>query len=779
LIFGGQRPVKTHGSQMMDAITERAEEIFYHAAKAQDFDERAAYVERACAGDAALRRKVEDLLRSQSGGEELFRDGTLAITLMTEMTHSLSGKTEAVAAAENLQELVGPYKLLQKIGEGGCGVVYMAEQQQPLRRLVALKIIKLGMDTKAVIARFKAEQQVLALMDHPNIARVLDAGATTSGRPYFVMELVRGIKLTTYCDENKLGVSARLKLFSEVCHAVQHAHQKGIIHRDLKPSNILVTLDGGRASPKVIDFGIAKAIAGPLTGNTLSTGFSQFLGTPAYMSPEQAEMNGLDTDTRTDIYSLGVVLYELLVGRPPFDPETLVSSGLDAMRKTLRESEPNLPSTLFATLPGDDSIAAANLRHTEPKTLISQLRRDLDWVVMKALEKDRRRRYETANGLALDVRRYLENEPVLARPPSRLYRFQKLVLRNKTVFAAVAVACFALLAALGIAMWFLIREKESRQKEAQLREIADQARENEAKLRLEAETQAKINQAAILLSRNKFAEADDLVGKIDLPVMRPSLEAAGVFRNLATWNIQQGHWEAAANRMLKLMQANEIDKTDMTDAATEQLIKVAPVLVLIGDTNSYRRFVHSVIARFSKSSDPVAAEHVIKASTILPMDAETLQSLVPLVGVAEKSLAGELPKSTSDRHWFAWRAFALARYEYRRGNFTNTVAWSQKCIAISKNEAARIMGCNALLALAYHQLGQTNEANQALSEARGLLGNRFPEGLVRGLPTNFDPVGSWHAWIESLLLLNEATEAVDGTTPPPLIPVAVSESSEE
>ncbi|HTL72671.1 MAG TPA: protein kinase [bacterium] len=764
---------------MMDAATERAEEIFHHALSVQDPGERQAYVEQACAGDAAIRFKVQELLRLQSGGEELFRYGTPAITLMTEIAGSLAGTAEAASEDENIQTPVGPYKLLQKIGEGGCGVVYMAEQQEPLRRLVALKIIKLGMNTKAVIARFKAEQQALALMDHPNIARVLDAGATASGRPYFAMELVRGIKLTTYCDENGLDVPARLKLFIAVCHAVQHAHQKGIIHRDIKPSNILVTLDGGVPSPKVIDFGIAKAIAGRLTGSTMSTGFNQFLGTPAYMSPEQAEMSGLDVDTRTDIYSLGVVLYELLAGRPPFDQQMLLNSGLDAMRRTLREIEPKLPSTLLVTLPDDDFATVAKRRHTDPKTLVSQLRRDLNWVVMKALEKDRRRRYETANGLALDVRRYLENEPVLARPPSRLYRFQKLVLRNKVVFAAGAVATLALVAGLGTAMWFFVREKESRQGEARLRVIADQARENEAMLRREAETQVKINQAAILISRNKFAEADDLVDKIDLPVMRPSLEAAGLFRNLADWHISQGHWQAAANRMLTLVKANEIDKTDMTDAATEELIKVGPVLVLIGDTDDYRRFTRSLIARFSQSSNPVAAEHVIKASTLLPMDAGTIQSLTPLVNVAETSFNNAAPKSIPDIHWMAWRAFALARFEYRSGNFTNAIAWSRKCMAISKTESSRIIGCDAMLALAYQKLGQTNEAEQALADARTLLGSRFPDGLSKGLPTKTDPAGSWHAWVESLLLLNEAVETVEGVAPPPLIPVSASPPSLE
>src|ERR1041385_644468 len=315
----------------------------------------------------------------------------------------------------------------------------MADQEQPVRRRIALKVIKLGMDTKSVIARFEAERQALAIMDHPNIAKVLDAGATTAGRPYFVMELVRGVRITDYCDQNRLPTRARLDLFIKVCRAIQHAHQKGIIHRDIKPSNILVTMHDGVPVPKIIDFGIAKAIQGKLTDLTVYTDLHQFIGTPAYMSPEQAEMSGLDVDTRADIYSLGVLLYELLAGSTPFDPKELMASGLDAMRKTIREKEPPRPSTRLATLGADQLTTTAKRRSADKSKLLHQLKGDLDWIVMKCLEKDRKRRYETANGLAADINRHLNNEPVVARPPSRLYRFRKSVQRNRLAFAAAAV----------------------------------------------------------------------------------------------------------------------------------------------------------------------------------------------------------------------------------------------------------------------------------------------------------------------------------------------------
>jgi WD40 repeat protein/serine/threonine protein kinase len=346
-----------------------------------------------------------------------------------------------VATAENPGDMVGRYKLLQIIGEGGCGTVYLAEQEEPVRRRVALKVIKPGMDTRQVIARFEAERQALAIMDHPNIAKVFDAGATDAGRPYFVMELVRGIRITDYCDQHQLAVPERLGLFIQVCQAIQHAHQKGIIHRDLKPSNILVTLHDGVPVPKVIDFGIAKATTGQrLTDKTLFTAFEQFIGTPAYMSPEQAEISGLDIDTRSDIYSLGVLLYELLTGSTPFGPKDLAASGLDALRKTIREKVPLRPSTRLTQLQQDPQSQIATRK--------SKIANDLDWIVMKCLEKDRTRRYETANGLAADLKRHLACEPVTARPPSRWYEFRKSVRRHKFGFAATAAVILVL--ALGV-----------------------------------------------------------------------------------------------------------------------------------------------------------------------------------------------------------------------------------------------------------------------------------------------------------------------------------------
>jgi len=458
--------------------------IFSEALEKKDTGERADYLDKACGNDAELRAKVEALLKAHQQAGDFLEVPVLG----PDVTLDTSPLTEGPGT------IIGRYKLLEQIGEGGFGVVYMAEQQEPIRRRVALKIIKLGMDTKQVIARFEAERQALAMMDHPNIAGVLDAGATETGRPYFVMELVKGIPITEYCDKNNLDTQQRLELFIDVCKAVQHAHQKGIIHRDIKPSNVMITLHDGKPVPKVIDFGIAKATSHRLTEKTLFTKYAQMIGTPEYMSPEQAEMSGLDIDTRTDIYSLGVLLYELLTSATPFDAKELREAGYIQMQRIIRETEPLKPSTKLGTM-GDALTDIAKHRQSSAALLPKLVRGDLDWIAMKTLEKDRTRRYETANELAMDIQRHLSNEPVEASPPSAIYRIRKFIRRHAGSVAMAALVAGAIVLGLVVSTVMYFR--------------AEQALGREAAARAEAERQASISQAV-----NEFLN-NDLLASVD------------------------------------------------------------------------------------------------------------------------------------------------------------------------------------------------------------------------------------------------------------------------
>lgn len=439
-----------------------SENEMFEVARSLPENEREAFLETACGNNSEVRERLEKLLLAYDGSEAFFDDASSEVN-----QHYCS-------LMEKPGDSVGRYRLLEKIGEGGCGVVYKAEQTEPVRRQVALKLIKVGMDTRAFISRFEAERQALALMDHSSIARVFDAGSTPKGRPYFVMELVNGMMITEYCDRHSLSLEDRLELFTQVCRAVQHAHQKGVIHRDLKPSNILVATDERPPAPKVIDFGIAKAVQGKLTDRTVFTACEQFLGTPAYISPEQALLKYVDIDTRADIYSLGVLLYELLVGRTPFDPKELSQAGFDEMRRIIREAEPPRPSARLITMSQAELTTIAQYRRTDPSQLIRTVRGDLDCIVMKTLEKDRTRRYEAASALGADVLRYLKDEPVLAVRPSASYRFRQFVRRNKLALgsAALVVASLVIGSVVSLGLYFKAKSAEATARSAAAQAIS-------------------------------------------------------------------------------------------------------------------------------------------------------------------------------------------------------------------------------------------------------------------------------------------------------------------
>jgi hypothetical protein len=716
---------------------------------------RRAFLDEACAGAPDLRARVEALLAAGQDADVFFKDA-VRFDLPLSADPAGPGESEDVAfsANEDLGTRVGRYKLLQNIGEGGGGVIYLAEQEEPIRRRVALKVIKLGMDTKRVIARFEAERQALAMMDHPNIARVFDAGATEKGRPYFVMELVRGIKITDYCDQHNLDTDQRLDLFVQVCHAIQHAHQKGIIHRDIKPSNVLVTLHDGVPVPKVIDFGIAKATEFRLTDKTLFTAYEQIIGTPAYMSPEQAEMSGLDVDTRSDIYSLGVLLYELLTSRTPFDPKKLLQHGLDGMRRTLREQEPQRPSTMVTTLQHTELTATAEHRRAEPPKLISLLRGDLDWIVMKALEKDRRRRYETANGLAMDIKRYLSGEAVMARPPTRLYRFQKLVRRNKVVFAAGGAVAAALLAGLIVSTRLYFLERAAHRRAVVAEQQAELEQANEAELRRRAETREKITQATVLINQENIDDADQLIKDVSIP--RPTVEGSLVFRTLGEYHALRNQWKDAAARFRVLSQ---IDQNDGWDACTLDYLRYAPALIEDGDIAGYEHFRQMAVAHLGASKLPFA-DRVVKISLLLPANERLLKALQPQVDIAERSIATNTD-ANGDIFLAAWRSVSLALMEYRRGNFKKAADWCQQSLNYPEHIAPRSAAARIILAMSDHELGKTAEARAQLAEARETVENKFKSQLDQGSPVQ----GFWFDWVFARILLGEATALIQGNPP--------------
>jgi hypothetical protein len=556
------------------------------------------------------------------------------------------------------------------------------------------------------------------------------------------MELVYGVKITDYCDQNRVGMQERLELFIQVCNAVQHAHQKGIIHRDLKPSNIMVTMHDGVPVPKVIDFGIAKATEQRLTDKTLFTSYAQLMGTPAYMSPEQMELSGLNLDTRSDIYSLGVLLYELLTGRTPFDTTDLLKLGVEELRRTVCEREPLSPSAKLRTLNNEELTKTARRLQVEPPRLVSQLRGDLDWIVLKCLEKDRTRRYATANGLAEDIERYLKEEPVLARPPSQLYRLQKLVRRNRIVFLLGAATAAALLLGSIISTWLLIKEREA------LRS-AETARAKERQLRRDAESRENVTRAALLASQERYKEADRLMGETQLE--KPSVEAETVLRRLGEWHAATGRWQEATERFGAL---DKVNRHNNLDGITMDYLRLGPALIESGDLSGYERFRNDVVARFA-GIDSLFASRIVKASLLLPANRKLMQDLQPQGEVVERNV-GAMDQSghAAVAYEGGWDSLSLGLLEYRRGNYEKATNWCLHCLSYSLSIPHRNATAQVILAMCYRQMNQRSKALLAWSTGLQLIQDRFQRGLVQG--NNAE--GFWFDWIIARILSRECQE---------------------
>lgn len=719
------------------------QELFITAAELADAGERRAFLDQACGSDHVLRTEIEELLCHDAENPEFLPDDL----------PGFSALADKILVTEKPGTIIGPYTLLEQIGEGGFGVVFMAEQLQPVRRKVALKIIKPGMDSRQVISRFAAEQHALALMDHPHIARVLDAGATAAGRPYFVMELLHGKAITEYCGQQSAGLNDVLMLFLDVCRAVQHAHQKGVIHRDLKPSNVLVTEQNGEPYVKVIDFGIAKAIHPNLVDGSNNTGFSQMLGTPMYMSPEQATMSD-DIDTRSDIYSLGVLLYELLTGLPPFDSDRLKHSGFDDLRQIIQQEEPPLPSVRAASRRTEPS--RTSLEVNEHIRRSRHLKNDLDWIVLKAMEKDRKRRYATVGDLENDIRRYLANEPVQARPRSLRYRAQKFARRNWLGLSLTGSALLVITFTIGNLAFSnaAIRKEQARTENAKqrteqaLKLAEDRAIEVREGLERLIAANAQLERGYWYAERHRWDDADNAYSKaVDLlPDNTNALVVRSELRGLL------GLWDIAADDYAREMQ---LHKSELT----WRWFRHALLRLHVGDETGYRQACQRMNELFRGTIAPDMASEVVRTSLLLPN---------PDVDIPQLRRIQEHMVASNPNSWLAQYILGITRY--RADDFDGAVASLETSLAATD---ASVRGLSyPILAMSHAQMGRASEAQMALGAAARCLEEwtqyrcNISDGnwvIHRGATVSW-PL-AWWDWVEFQIYYREACQLINGTIP--------------
>lgn len=711
-----------------------------------DGEERSRFLDWACRGDDGLRLRMERLLSIQESSNRFFDFKPFDIADEKGEDHAADAADEEEGGEIGLR--IGRYRLIRRLGEGGCGVVYQAEQEQPVRRHVALKLIRVGLDHARVIERFEIERQALAMMDHPGIARVLDAGATPTGRPFFVMQWVTGEPITGFCEKNRLTIRQRLELFIRVCHAIQHAHQKGVIHRDIKPSNVLASFHDDVPLPKVIDFGIAMATGGGLTEPDGEQ--EPILGTPNYMSPEQGLSGGLDVDTRSDIFSLGVLLCEILVSGTPFGPAEHAALLTGELPHAISNRRPKSPSAILDACPPAELAALAAARSCKPRDLIRLVRGDLDAIVMKCLQCHRQHRYDTASGLAADIQRHLDDKLVTARTPGRRDQLVKLMRRNRLAFAVGGVAFFTLTAGFGSSTWLFFRERAALQEQARLRGEAEAARTVETKLRGHAEAREACAQAAVKLSYGQIEQADQLLAAIPTSMAPSSLEAADVYRKVGEWHRKAGRIQQAAERFTALAGSiSSVDRSDLYKISSD-LLPAAVATCEVGDWSRYEQVRRVAIERFGTTQNPIVAEQILKACTLHPADPATMEEIATLGAFLESSVA---PIGVHHHHddGAAWQSYSLALWHHRRGDPEQTIRWGEESLRRSMTTEPRVACVRLLIAMAHHRAGKIQEARILLKEAAQpvLTRRESTEGLWS------DDI-EWVDWMNAHILLKEA-----------------------